>query len=284
VTGFAPDIQDFTFSEENAREAERIVKKYPPGRQASAVLPLLQLAQDQHGGWLPRGLLDYVADYLKMPPIRVYEVASFYDMFNTKPTGRIQIRACTTTPCWLCGSDDVVRACKEVLGIGIGESTGDGRFFLREFECLGACANAPILWVDDDFYEDLDYDSTKAIVEALVRGERPKAGSAIGRTASMPKGGKTTLHFNPEREQTARERPREDETGEPADEIENKARPGAEVQEHHEKVESKGRPADGAGENVAGPHEEEGSPAGETKVDEAADPDEDGSRSRGEGS
>ena len=96
-----------------------------------------------------------------MPRIRVYEVATFYDMYNTVPVGRIQVRVCTTTPCWLCGSDDVVKACKEMLGVGIGESTPDGQFFLREFECLGACSNAPVLWVDDDFYEDLDYAGTE---------------------------------------------------------------------------------------------------------------------------
>ena len=151
------------------------------------------MAQKQHGGWLPRSVLDYVADYLGMARIKVYEVATFYDMYNVTPTGRTQIRVCTTTPCWLCGSDDVVRACKDALGVGVGESTDDGRFFLREFECLGACANAPMLWIDDDFYEDLDYDKTRAIIEALKRGERPTPGSQTGRRASMPAGGKTTL-------------------------------------------------------------------------------------------
>ncbi|MGF1561623.1 MAG: NADH-quinone oxidoreductase subunit NuoE [Geminicoccaceae bacterium] len=187
------DVQDFAFTPENEAEAQKHIAKYPAIGKASAVMPLLTIAQKQCGGWLPRPVLDYVADYLEMPRIRVYEVASFYDMYNTEPVGRIQVRACTTTPCWLCGSDDVVRACKDVLGIGMGESTADGGFFLREFECLGACANAPILWVDDVFYEDLDYDSTKAILEALKRGERPEAGSAKGRKASMPIGGKTTL-------------------------------------------------------------------------------------------
>jgi NADH-quinone oxidoreductase subunit E len=189
----APDADSFAFTAENLTEAERILAKYPADRRQSAVLPLLHLAQKQHGGWLPRAVLDHVADYLGVPRIRVYEVASFYDMYNLQPTGRMQVRICTTTPCWLCGSDDVVRACKEVLGIEIGQSTEDGRFYLREFECLGACANAPVLWVDDDFYEDLDYEKTKAILEALKRGERPKPGPQNGRTASMPLGGKTTL-------------------------------------------------------------------------------------------
>jgi NADH-quinone oxidoreductase subunit E len=183
----------FTFDEKNAAEAEKIVARYPEGRQASAVLPLLTLAQKQAGGWLPTPVLNYVADYLGMPYIRVYEVASFYDMYNTVPVGRIQVRVCTTTPCWLCGSDDIVKACKDELGIGIGESTEDGKFFLREFECLGACANAPILWVDDHFYEDLDYETTKAILKNLKAGKKPKAGSHRARQGSMPIEGRTTL-------------------------------------------------------------------------------------------
>jgi NADH-quinone oxidoreductase subunit E len=189
----APDVDRFELTRENLDEAGRILARYPEDRKQSALLPLLHLAQKQHGGWLPRVALDYLADFLGLPRIRVYEVASFYDMYNLVPTGRTQVRVCTTTPCWLCGSDDVVRACKEALGVEIGESTADGRFFLREFECLGACANAPVLWVDDDFYEDVDYDKTKAILEALKRGERPKPGPQNGRTASMPLGGKTTL-------------------------------------------------------------------------------------------
>jgi NADH-quinone oxidoreductase subunit E len=190
---FAPDAEHFAFSEENRERVQAIIAKYPQGSQQSAVLPLLHLAQEQHGGWLPRSALDHVADTLGMARIRVYEVATFYDMYNIEPVGRTQVRVCTTTPCWLCGSDDIVRACKDALGIDVGGSTEDGRFFLREFECLGACANAPVLWVDDDFYEDLDYERTKAILEALKRGERPPAGSQTGRTASMPAGGKTTL-------------------------------------------------------------------------------------------
>ena len=185
--------EPFVFTPENEAKAQAAIRKYPEGRQASAVLALLTLAQEQCEGWLPQSALDYVADYLGMAPIRVYEVASFYDMFNTRPVGRIQVRVCTTTPCWLCGSDQVLRACQEALGIGVGESTPDGRFFLREFECLGACANAPIMWIDDDYYEDLDGERARAIIEALKRGERPKPGSQTGRQGSMPKGGRTTL-------------------------------------------------------------------------------------------
>jgi len=189
----APDVDQFAFTPANLEEAKRIIARYPPGRQASAVLPLLHLAQAQHGGWLPKAALDYVAEFLGMAKIRVYEVASFYDMFNIEPVGRVQVRVCTTTPCWLCGSDAVLKAAREVLGCEPGESSPDGRFYLREFECLGACANAPVLWIDDDYYEDLTYERAKAVLEAVVRGERPTPGPQSGRKGSMPAGGKTTL-------------------------------------------------------------------------------------------
>ncbi|MGH6983712.1 MAG: NADH-quinone oxidoreductase subunit NuoE, partial [Stellaceae bacterium] len=150
----------FAFTPENLKKAQAHIAKYPAGRQASAVLPLLDLAQRQHDNWLPRAAMDMVADMLGMPRIRVYEVATFYTMFNLKPVGKHFFQICTTTPCWLRGSDDVVAACKKKLGIGIGETTADGKFTLREVECLGACVNAPIIQVNDDFYEDLDGRST----------------------------------------------------------------------------------------------------------------------------
>ena len=239
--------EPFAFTPENDSKAQAIIKKYPPGRQASAVLPLLTLAQEQCGAWLPQPALDYVADYLGMPSIRVYEVASFYDMFNTKPVGKVQIRVCTTTPCWLCGSDAVLRACRDVLGIEVGESTPDMRFFLREFECLGACANAPMVWIDDDYYEDLTYDSTKAIMEALERGERPRPGSQAGRRASMAAGGKTTLFENPHR---AGKKGRKPGPGDRDEEPVDKARPEADVKEHAVRTEKNGRPDDEIGDRA----------------------------------
>ena len=184
---------EFAFTSENLEKARAHIAKYPPGRQASAVLPLLDLAQRQHGGWLPRAAMDHVAALLEMAPIRVYEVASFYTMFNLRPVGRYLLQACTTTPCWLCGSDAVVAACERKLGIGIGASTADGLFTLVEVECLGACVNAPILQVNDDFYEDLDGPATERLIDALRRGEPPPPGSAIGRRGSEPLGGRTTL-------------------------------------------------------------------------------------------
>lgn len=244
--------ENFAFTPENDAAARAAIAMYPEGRQASAVLRLLTLAQEQCGGWLPQAALDYVADYLDMPSIRVYEVASFYEMFNTKPVGRTQIRVCTTTPCWLCGSDDVVRACRDALGIDVGESTPDGRFFLREFECLGACANAPMMWIDDFYYEDLTYDSTKAVIEALKRGEQPRPGSQTGRRASMAIGGKTTLFEDPEGGSGRRRRREKDQ--EPT----HKGRPEADVQDHAEATEREGRPADKVGETVAGAGEEKG--------------------------
>ncbi len=183
----------FTFSPENAERAAVIIARYPEGRQQSAVMPLLDLAQRQAGGWLPREVLDYIADYLDMPRIRVYEVATFYTMYNTKPGGRHLVQLCRTTPCWLRGSEDVLNACRDFLGIGIGETTEDGLFTLIEVECLGACCNAPMMQINDDFYEDLDADATRNVLETLKKGERPKTGSQTGRVSSEPVGALTTL-------------------------------------------------------------------------------------------
>jgi NADH-quinone oxidoreductase subunit E len=183
----------FEFTAENLEKAKYHIAKYPPGRQASAVLPLLDLAQRQSGNWLPKAAMDYVGDMLDMAPIRVYEVATFYTMFNLRPVGRWFLQACTTTPCWLRGSDDVVAACKKKLGIGPGHTSADGRFTLIEVECLGACVNAPILQVNDDFYEDLDGASTEALLDALAAGKPPPVGSVTARQGSMPATGQTTL-------------------------------------------------------------------------------------------
>jgi NADH-quinone oxidoreductase subunit E len=183
----------FEFSPENRERAKAHIAKYPSGRQASAVLPLLWIAQEQSGGWLPRAAMDHVAEILGMAPIRVYEVATFYTMFNLRPVGRYLLQACTTTPCWLRGSDAVVEACEHKLGIGVGGTTPDGLFTLVEVECLGACVNAPILQVNDDFYEDLDGPATEALLDALRDGKPSPPGSVIGRQGSEPVTGRTTL-------------------------------------------------------------------------------------------
>jgi NADH-quinone oxidoreductase subunit E len=189
----------FAFDAESEAAIGPILAKYPPGRQASAVIPLLYVVQKQmqrteNSRWVPRAAMDTVAARLGMPPIRVYEVATFYFMFNTKPVGKFHLQLCTTTPCWLRGSDDVVAACKSATGIAhVGETSADGLFTMTEVECVGACVNAPILQVNDDFYEDMDAKLTTDLIAALRRGEIPPKGSMIGRQTSAPLGGPTTL-------------------------------------------------------------------------------------------
>jgi NADH-quinone oxidoreductase subunit E len=194
----AAQPEHFEFTPENLERAKAHIAKYPAGRQQSAVLPLLDLAQRQSGGWLPQAAMHHVAEILGMPRIRVYEVATFYTMFNLRPVGRYLLQACTTTPCWLRGSDAVVGACEKKLGIGIGGTTADGLFTLVEVECLGGCVNAPILQVNDDFYEDLDGPSTEALLDAFRAGKPPPVGSLNGRRGSAPAAGKTTLTEPPE--------------------------------------------------------------------------------------
>jgi NADH-quinone oxidoreductase subunit E len=189
----------FEFDAESEAQIAKILARYPEMKKASAVIPLLYVVQKQMGrqtgsAWVPRIAMDRVGDRLGMAPIRVYEVATFYFMFNTKPIGKFHLQVCGTTPCMLRGSDDVLRACKDAGQLkGYGDTSNDGLFTLSEVECLGACVNAPILQVDDDYYEDLDYDRTVQLIEALKRGERPAPGSTIGRQTSAPEGGPLTL-------------------------------------------------------------------------------------------
>jgi len=188
----------FAWTAENEAQAKTIVGRYPPGRQHSAIIPLLDLAQRQVGaetgtqGWLPIPVIEYVAAYLAMPYIRAYEVATFYTMFNLVPVGRFHVQVCGTTPCWLKGSDEVFRACA-ARGLKKGGTTPDGLFTLTEVECLGACANAPMVQINDDNYEDLTFETTTRVLEALARGETPKPGPQIPRQTSAPEGGVTTL-------------------------------------------------------------------------------------------
>ena len=183
----------FAFTKENEAEIKRIVAKYPKGRQASAVMPLLGLAQRQHDNWIPMKAIELIARKLDMAEIRVLEVATFYTMFNLKPVGRYFLQACTTTPCWLRGSDNMMRCIKDRYGISSGETSECGRFTLLEVECLGACVNAPILQVNDDFYEDLDYASTGALLDSLEADAPLAVGSVTGRSGSEADGGATTL-------------------------------------------------------------------------------------------
>ena len=183
----------FAFSSETLEKAKKIIAKYPAGKQASAVLPLLDMAQRQHHNWLPRAAIEYVAGLLDMAPIRVYEVATFYTMFNLEPVGKWFFQVCTTTPCWLRGSDEVVKTCEEKLGIHFGETTADGQFTMREVECLGCCVNAPVIQVNDDVYEDLDAKTTAQLIDGCRAGKPPAVGSMIGRKGSAPVSDRTAL-------------------------------------------------------------------------------------------
>ena len=179
-----PQVASFAFTPEYLEKAKALIAKYPQGRQASAVIGVLDLAQRQQG-WLPRVAMDEVAKLLDMAPIRVYEIATFYTMFQLRPKGKYLLQVCTTTPCWLRGSDGVMKACREAA---------DGETFsVQEVECLGGCVNAPVVQINDDFYEDLDEASTRKLLDAFRRGETPKPGPQVDRQASAPVGGATTL-------------------------------------------------------------------------------------------
>src|SRR6201994_181561 len=189
-----PEIQPagFAFNAENAEWVKKEIAKYPQGRQASAVIALLWRGQEQEG-WVTHPMIESVATMLSMPFIRVLEVATFYTMFNLEPVGTYLVQVCTTTPCWLQGSDAVVAACKKHIHPSQHTISADGKFSWMEVECLGACVNAPMLQIGKDFYEDLDGPTTEKLLEAFRRGETPKPGPANSRHSSEPEGGLTSL-------------------------------------------------------------------------------------------
>src|SRR5438552_8239904 len=190
--------EGFAWAASNAAKAKEIVARYPEGRQVSAVIPLLDLAQRQVGaetntqGWLPIPAMEFVARELDTSYIRVLEVATFYTMFNLAPVGRFHVQVCGTTPCMLRGSDDVLSACYK-RGLKKEKTTRDGLFTLTEVECLGACANAPMVQINDDNYEDLTEASMTAILDDLAKGKQPKIGPQVARKTSCPEGGPSTL-------------------------------------------------------------------------------------------
>ena len=167
-------------------KVDEILDKYPPTRKASAVIPLLHYIQKKSNGWLPVPEIERVADILDMPYMKVYEVASFYTMFNLKPVGKKLLQLCHTTPCWLRGSDQIEKSIFDTLKIKDGETTSDNVFTLIKVECLGACVNAPILQINDDYYEDLDYNSTRELLSKIKNKKNIKPGSVIGRNSSEP--------------------------------------------------------------------------------------------------
>jgi NADH-quinone oxidoreductase subunit E len=175
---------NFSFNETNEREAEKILAKYPTDRKQSAIMPLLDLAQRQNDNWLSRDVVEYVANFIEIPFIKAWEVVTFYSMYYTKYNGKYLVQVCGTTPCWLRGSDQVAKACKEMISPDQNTLSKDGLFSWTQVECLGACVNAPLVQINDDYYEDLTYDTTKNILQSLKEGIEIKAGSQNGRTSS----------------------------------------------------------------------------------------------------
>ncbi|KAJ3185305.1 hypothetical protein HDU85_001355 [Gaertneriomyces sp. JEL0708] len=191
----------FEFTPENLKRAQEIMKKYPPQYKKAATIPLLDLAQRQNG-WTSIATMNYVAKLLEVPPMRVYEVATFYTMFNREPVGKYFLQVCTTTPCQLCGSSEVLKTIEKHLGIKVGETTPDKMFTLVEVECAGACVNAPVLAINDDYYislpqEDLNPETTIRLLEELKAGGSPKAGPQSGRQNCEPTGELTSLTSEP---------------------------------------------------------------------------------------
>jgi len=189
-----PELQpkSFAFTAENFAWAKAEIAKYPPGRQASAIIPLLWRAQEQSGGWLPEAAIRAVADQLGLAPIRALEVATFYTMFNLAPVGRTYVQLCGTTPCVLRGAEDLKQVCRRRIGEE-NHVTADGQFSWIEVECLGACVNAPMVQINADYYEDLTAESFEKILDAFAAGHTPKPGPQVDRQLSAPVGGPTTL-------------------------------------------------------------------------------------------
>jgi NADH-quinone oxidoreductase subunit E len=184
--------KEFSFSKENLAWAKKELTKYPPGRQASAVIPILWRAQEQVGGWVPEAAIRYVANFLDMPHIRVMEIATFYTMFNLAPVGRFHVQLCGTTPCVLRGADKLIDVCHRRIGEQF-HVTSDGNFSWVEVECLGACVNAPMAQINYDFFEDLTPESFNRVLDELAAGKNPEPGPQVDRQFSAPEGGATTL-------------------------------------------------------------------------------------------
>jgi NADH-quinone oxidoreductase subunit E len=199
----APDHEQpssFSFLKKNDKVIKDILSRYPKGREKSAIMPLLDLAQRQMaetvkkgGGWIPRAAMDEIARIVDVNPMKVYEVATFYSMYNLRPVGKYHLQCCTTTPCWLRGSTDILKTAEKKLGIKAGQTTKDMQFTITEVECLGACANAPMIQVNDEYYEDLTPETMEALLASLAKNKMPKSGPQNGRKGSMSIEGPTTL-------------------------------------------------------------------------------------------
>ena len=185
---------DFKFNDKNLDKAQKIIKNYPEGKQQSAVMSLLYLVQKQNNNWIPLVAMKYIAKFLSMPYIKVYEVATFYTMYNLSPVGKYFFQICTTTPCMIRGAYDIVKACKEKISDKENEISKDKTCSWIEVECLGACINAPMMQINDDYYEDLDKVSTEKIIKKILDGQDPEPGSYKGRKNSEPKNNRKTFN------------------------------------------------------------------------------------------
>ena len=185
--------ENFKFDANSLDEANKIVSKYPKGKQQSAVMALLYIAQKQNDNWIPLAAMKYIAKFLNMPYIKVYEVATFYTMYNLSPVGKFLIQVCTTTPCMIRGANKLVEACKEKISVNEAELSEDKRCSWMEVECLGACVNAPMMQINDDYFEDLNKEKTTKILDKILNGETPKPGSYRGRTSNEPENNRKTL-------------------------------------------------------------------------------------------
>ncbi len=185
--------ENFEFTSSSLEEAKNIIAKYPEGKQQSAVMALLYIAQRQNDNWIPLAAMKYIAKFLDMPYIKVYEVATFYSMYNLSPVGKYFIQVCTTTPCMIRGANKLVEACKEKISENESELSKDKTCSWMEVECLGACVNAPMMQINDNYYEDLDKEKTLKILESLLKGETPKPGSYRGRINNEPENNRKTL-------------------------------------------------------------------------------------------
>ena len=183
----------FEFNEKSLKEAKKIISNYPDGKQQSAVMPLLYLAQKQNKNWIPLSAIKYIGKLLEMPYIKVYEVATFYTMYNLTPVGNHFIQVCTTTPCMIRGAYKLVEACKEKISPNENELSEDKNCSWMEVECLGACVNAPVIQINNDYYEDLDKEKTLKIIDEILKGETPKPGSYRGRLNAEPENNRKTL-------------------------------------------------------------------------------------------
>ncbi len=185
--------ENFEFTKESLEEAKNIIKKYPKDKQQSAVMPLLNIAQKQNDNWIPLSAMKYIGKFLEMPYIKVYEVATFYSMYNLSPVGKNFIQVCTTTPCMIRGASKIVEACKEKISENENELSKDKSCSWIEVECLGACINAPMMQINDDYYEDLNKEKALKILEQIILGKKPEPGSYRGRLNSEPENNRKTL-------------------------------------------------------------------------------------------